>query len=450
MSKATERITEQWDSYLAEHPWLARGAALGPRAARHSRRSTRQRVHRLRQRSFFIVQCAISAGVAWFIAGRLLGHELPFFAPIAALIALGQSYGQRLERVVEIVVGVAVGVLVGDLLVTNFGSGYWQLALVVLLAMGAATLLDAGVLMTTQAGVQAAVIVMLVGSPGTAFSRWVDAVVGGGVALAAATITPATPLRRPRQHTSAIVAELSAILADTATALRTRDGDLSAATLDRARRSEDMLLTLRELSGDGLAVVRASPFRRRHLPAVQAIADLLEPLDRAVRNVRVLVRRAGVALMTGEQVPPEYIALVADLSTVTAQMAASLRVREMPEPSRAPLYDVAERTRHAAASPSLSSEVIRAQVRSTVLDLLMVTGLDYPQARRHIPADFDLTADLPADLGVDLSPGLSLDLPTRVADVAPDQPSRGPVRADRQAAGSPPDGPAREPGRAPE
>ena len=68
-------------------------------------------------KSFQIAQCAIAAGVAWLIASDLLGHDTPFFAPIAAVVSLGTSYGQRLRRVVEVTIGVAIGVLVGDLLV---------------------------------------------------------------------------------------------------------------------------------------------------------------------------------------------------------------------------------------------------------------------------------------------------------------------------------------------
>ena len=42
-----------------------------------------------------IGQCAIAAGVAWFIAHDVVGHTTPFFAPIAAVLCLGTSYGQR-------------------------------------------------------------------------------------------------------------------------------------------------------------------------------------------------------------------------------------------------------------------------------------------------------------------------------------------------------------------
>ena len=87
------------------------------------RTSLRVRVARLRSKSFAIAQCALAAGIAWFIAADLLGHQTPFFAPIAAVVSLGTSYGQRLRRVAEVTIGVAVGVLLGDLLVFWLGSG---------------------------------------------------------------------------------------------------------------------------------------------------------------------------------------------------------------------------------------------------------------------------------------------------------------------------------------
>ena len=66
-----------------------------------------------------IDQCAIAAGVAWFIAHDVVGHATPFFAPIAAVVSLGTTYGQRLRRVAEVTVGVAVGVFLADLIVAG-------------------------------------------------------------------------------------------------------------------------------------------------------------------------------------------------------------------------------------------------------------------------------------------------------------------------------------------
>ena len=366
--------------------WRSRGASLAPRAARRSRASVRNRFARLRHRSFFIVQCSSAAAVAWWVATALLHHENAFFAPVTVMLCLGMSYGQRLRRVIDVTIGVAIGVLVGDTFVHYFGSGVWQIAVVAMMAMTIAVLFGAGTMLVTQAGVQSIIVTTLVAQQEYALSRWLDAVVGGAVALLAATITPASPLRKPRAQTAVVVAELSAILTCTSEALQQNDTDLATRALARARDSEHALDELRDLSAEGIAVVRLSPFRRRHLPAVQAIADLLEPLDHAIRNIRVLVRRATIAVRIGEDVPAPYVDLISSLADVTAEIADQLGVRRLPTGSRTALSAIARSTSLVGPRASLSAEVIRAQVRSIVVDLLMLTGLTYDDAYARVPA----------------------------------------------------------------
>ena len=366
--------------------WRSRGASLAPRAARRSRASVRNRFARLRHRSFFIVQCSSAAAVAWWVATALLHHENAFFAPVTVMLCLGMSYGQRLRRVIDVTIGVAIGVLVGDTFVHYFGSGVWQIAVVAMMAMTIAVLFGAGTMLVTQAGVQSIIITTLVAQQEYALSRWLDAVVGGAVALLAATITPASPLRKPRAQTAVVVAELSAILTCTSEALQQNDTDLTTRALARARDSEHALDELRDLSAEGIAVVRLSPFRRRHLPAVQAIADLLEPLDHAIRNIRVLVRRATIAVRIGEDVPAPYVDLISSLADVTAEIADQLGERRLPTGSRTALSAIARSTSLVGPRASLSAEVIRAQVRSIVVDLLMLTGLTYDDAYARVPA----------------------------------------------------------------
>jgi uncharacterized membrane protein YgaE (UPF0421/DUF939 family) len=353
----------------------------------------RHRFARLRQRSFFIVQCATAAAVAWWVATNLLHHESAFFAPVTVMLSLGMSYGQRLRRVIEVTLGVAIGVLVGDIFVHFFGSGVWQIAVVATMAMTLAVLFGAGTMLVTQAGVQAIIVTTLVAQQEFALSRWLDAVVGGTIALLAATITPASPLRKPRAQAAVVVTELSAILLCTAKALRQSDLALAATALDRARNSEHALDELRDLSAEGIAVVRLSPFRRRHLPAVQAIADLMEPLDRAIRNIRVLVRRASVAVRTSEEVPAPYVDLISSLADVTTEIAGQLGERRLATGSRAALTTIAQSSSPVEPQTSLSAEVIRAQVRSVVVDLLMLTGLTYVEACARVPAPPDGLAD---------------------------------------------------------
>jgi uncharacterized membrane protein YgaE (UPF0421/DUF939 family) len=369
----------------ASDRFFPRPAELAPRAARRSRSELRARLLRLRQRSLFILQCGAGASVAWWVAKDLLHHPQPFFAPVTAVVSLGLSYGQRVRRVADVMIGVAIGVFIGDLFVHYFGSGVWQIALVAIVAMSLATLMGARQLLMTQAGLQAVIVTTLIAHPGQAFSRWVDAVVGGVVALAITLVAPTAPVRRPRQRAAAVVRELSAMLRDTATSLREGDHDLASRTLARARASESMLSDLREASAEGLAVVRLSPIRRRHLPSVQVIADLLEPLDRAIRNLRVLVRRASIATWRRETVPAAYLSLLTSLAEVTDEIAGELEERRLPEQSRRGLAAIAELSAVIDPSAGLSSEVMRAQIRSMVVDLLMLTGLPYEEAREYVP-----------------------------------------------------------------
>jgi uncharacterized membrane protein YgaE (UPF0421/DUF939 family) len=343
------------------------------------------RLTRLRRGGWQIGQCAVAAAVAWWLATELLGHPRPFFAPVAAVVGLGVAYGQRYRRVAEIVAGVAIGVGVGDVFVRFVGTGAWQIALVVAVAMSLAVLLDAGTVFVTQAGVQAVIVTTLLPVSDAGLSRWLDAVVGGGVALVAAAVAPASTLRRPRQLTGATLFEVAGLLHEAAGAARSNDLDRATLTLRRARETEAGLAALHQASVEGLEAARVSPFRRKHRGSLRALTRQSVPLDRAVRNVRVLVRRVNAAVRMREVLPEELIDLVDELADATGVLAEQLSARAD--------HDVAVRRLEAVARASaevprstLSGDVVLAQVRSTIVDLLQVAGLSDPDARAVIPA----------------------------------------------------------------
>lgn len=358
---------------------------VAPRAYGRSKASVRRRLDRWRNRAFFIAQCALAAAIAWAIARYAVGHRQPFFAPVAAMVCLGFSFGQRIRRVAEVMVGVAVGVGVGDLFVKLFGTGVIQIVFVVALAMSVAVLLGAGNLMTTQAGVQAALVTTLLPNPGAGFSRWLDAVIGGAVALAAATIAPAAAIRRPRQQASDVLNELASILIETADGLRAHDEEAVTDALRRARASEALLDDLRSAADEGVAVVQLSPFRRRHRGRVQQIADLVIPLDRAIRNIRVLVRRAAVSVWRDERMPAEYPMLLERLADGTRLIAESLFEPAADVAAHRVLGELGRRTAVLPTPAALSAVVVLGQLRSTIVDLLELTGTTYDEARELVP-----------------------------------------------------------------
>jgi uncharacterized membrane protein YgaE (UPF0421/DUF939 family) len=329
-------------------------------------------------------QCALAAGVAWWIAHDLLGHQHPFFAPVAAVVGLGTSYGQRLRRVGEVTLGVAVGVLLGDLFTQWVGSGPWQLTLLVLLAMSTALLLDAGVLFVTQAAVQSIIVSTLATTNSGAFTRWTDALIGGGVALVAASIVPAAALRRPHQQAAEVASKIADLLRIAADCIEDRDFDHAVGALRDARATDRLVHQLKTAADEGLSLT-ISPFRLQHRAHVRQLAEIVDPLDYALRNTRVLLRRVAVADYRGEQLSPAYAEAARALAAVVDEMAAELdKGLDLDEAMRQ-LRDFGVASSDLPRGASLSGEVVLAQLRSITADLLTCAGLDPIAATEAIP-----------------------------------------------------------------
>lgn len=349
------------------------------------------RLVRLRSRLWLIAQAAFGAALAWWLARDVLGHPLPFFAPVTAMVCLGMTYGDRVRRILELTIGVAIGVLTGDLFVHVFGSGIWQIMAVCLVAMALATLAGAGQMLMMQAGIQGVIVTTLVAGEGEALSRWLDAVVGGGVALAIAMLAPMrSTTERPRGRAVLVLGNLAEVLTDTAQALRNRDVARATSSLRRARQLSTELEALRDSSAEALAASRLAPLLSRDSREdVREMHRLIHPLDLAIRNVRVLVRQAELALLEDQVVPDRYVELVTGLAEASAVILERLEQREPLDEAHEELVLLARDSTWSDPRAGLSAEVIRGQVRSTVVDLLVLSGMSGAEARRRVPATRD-------------------------------------------------------------
>jgi uncharacterized membrane protein YgaE (UPF0421/DUF939 family) len=358
---------------------------LSDRTIRRGEASAVHRIERWRQRAFMIVQCAVTAGLAWLIASLLLGHEVPYFAAAAAILVLGVAYGQRLRRGVDVAIGVTLGVALGDLWLVLFGAGVWQVVLICAIAMSLATLVGAGPLITTQAGTNSIAVLVMAPSPIYGFERWTDAAIGSTLALLVATVAPSGPLRKPGEVAAKVVAGIADTLDAAADALAAKDEQAASAALDRVQVTEKDLATFDVAVAEGLEVVRHSPFRRRQLPEAIAIAELHVPLDGASRNLRVLARRSVVAVWRGEDVPVAYQDLIRQLAGACRLIAKEFAEHRLPAAARDQLREIAETSAHLPLTQSMSAVVILAQTRSMVADLMQLTGIEYADARELIP-----------------------------------------------------------------
>ncbi|MGW3890610.1 FUSC family protein [Micromonospora chokoriensis] len=353
-----------------------------------------------------VLEATVAATVAWLLATRLLGHPQPFFAPAAALIVLGQARGQRIRRAVEVVLGVAAGVLVADLVVQALGPGStWTVFTVILLTVLLAVAFGATGVTLVQAAVSALYLVVVAPPDGTLVPfRFVDALIGGVVALAASLLVDARhPLAPLVAEVRRTFDELAGLLSGIADALDDGDEAAAVAALRQARGMDARVDGLRDgvlAAGEAL---RLHVRRRRHIGRLRSVDESIRQTDYAVRNVRVLAR-AGVTLSRlHTSTPTELGAALRSLAEAVRQVGAALAADLNGQDDNADQHaaradEAALAAVHTAgqlfgATQTLPLAMIIGQVRATAIDLLR--GVN-PEDDASVLARVDEALGLPA------------------------------------------------------
>lgn len=345
-----------------------------------------QRVAALKFAAPRILQVCIAAGAAWLIATRVFHHETPFFAPISVVLILGLAIERRGKRAYELALGVALGVGIADLIVLGVGTGTWQLMLVIGLAMCFAVLSGGQVLLVNQACVSA-VLVATLPVPDFAMSvdRFIDALIGGSIALAANAITPVDPVRLVRRHLKPLLSRLSGTLVDIADALEAGSHDEITAALERARSLDPAVREMKIAVGAGQETISLAPTRRRHRGRVGQLAAAADPIDLMIRNTRVLARASVRAIDLKEHVPELVTEAIRDLATSVRSLDQHLGGSPRRSATKESALRAAARASAALEDTSnLSVSVIVGQVRSTATDLLLSLGMSNEEALEEV------------------------------------------------------------------
>jgi uncharacterized membrane protein YgaE (UPF0421/DUF939 family) len=338
---------------------------------------------RLRVAFWPVVQTAVAATLAWSVAALVLGHERPFVAAIAAVISIGAVAGQTLKRATEWIFGIAVGLAVADLIILAVGTGPVQTGVIVGLAMVAALLMRGGIGMVTEAGVSAVLVANLDPTTyGVSPDRFLEALVGGGVALAISAAFPSNPSTRARQATRPVLEDLATALRDAAAALIGEDLELAEHALSQAQRIDARVAQLREELEGGYQIARLSPPRRRHLGYLTYYTTAADQLDLAVRDTRVLAR-AAVTLVREKGAAPGLLSeAILELALAVEALAGYLEQPDHPldDARHFALGAAGEATSVLQSSNDLETSALVAQVRSTAIDLLQAAGMDSSEA----------------------------------------------------------------------
>ncbi|SBT48550.1 FUSC family protein [Micromonospora auratinigra] len=370
----------------------------GPRVAAameqlrdRSKATLHDRLHRVRMAAGLALQAGVAAALAWVVSHQLLGNPQPVFAPISAVGTLAASVGQRFRRTVELILGVAIGVFLGDVLIYFLGAGAWQLGLVVTAAILLTIFAGASVAIVIQAAATAVLIVTL--SPSTQnleVPRFVDAFVGGGIALlVTAILLPLNPLRVLNRAARPALDLLAAQLDICADALRRRDRQAAQQALFRLRENKEELATFTEAIEGAKETITISPARWHRRSELTHYADAADPIDRAMRNSGTLIRRSVTMIEDEEPVPEPMPDAVAHLAESVRLLRHEFAVGEEPEQARErALRAVSEAGRAYAEGVGFSGSVVIAQVRTTASDLMVASGIEQEEANRLIRQSF--------------------------------------------------------------
>ena len=341
------------------------------------------------------LQMTICAVGAYAFAEYVLGHQGPLFAATAALISLGFSREPRTRRVLEVGVGCTLGITVGEVLLAVLGNGLWQAAVVLFTSLMLARFLDRGVIFTTQLGLQSLLVVLLPAPEGGAFTRSVDAIVGGVFALVVTMLAPRDPRREPKANVRELLGDLSEVLRETAEAVAKSDSTLAWHALVRARNTQPQLDSLTRSVRDAREVARISPAYRRYLAELGDLRGSISFLDLAVRNSRVFARRTtsviNHAALSDEAIDniTEVINDTADAVDILSRAlgggeSGGARERHLRQ-ARNELAAVGARLHPKSMGvTNIQGDALVMLFRPLVVDLLEATGLSHEEAASHL------------------------------------------------------------------
>jgi hypothetical protein len=363
-------------------------------SAEENKALVRQRLRsgaiRLRSGWLPILQTAIAAGIAWFLAVLILGIDRPTFAPIAAVIVLGLTIGERGRRAVELTLAVAFGVVMADFLLSVVGVGALQAAIFVAMAMAVAVFLGGGDLGVNEAAISS-MIIMFTFHPsvtGLPIERFLEALIGGGTALLINALLPVNPERMVEDAAFPVFEESATVLEEVADALEDGDARRVQRAYVKAREIDARVSGLKEAVAAGRETARLAPPRHRSLGHMDLYAAAADQIDLTVRDVRALARAAlSVVQPEAEDPVPERLpAAIRGLARATKTLAAYLQTSGNPpeETRRLALEAATEAStlleEHEDLASNLGVNALVDQIHSSAVDLIGSTGMDRSEA----------------------------------------------------------------------
>lgn len=339
---------------------------------------------RVRESLPAVLQIVVAATAAFAFAHLVLGHPAPLLAATVTISSLGLVRDARPIRVLETVIGMLVGILISELLLLVAGTGWWQLGLALAVTLVVARFLSPQPAFAIAAAIQSAIVMVIPGQ--VPFQRMLDGVIGGVAALVVTALIPRSTRSVEGADGRAVFIAFDAAATSLVTALQHGQRARAERGLEKARALQGPADRWRGALEAGREIARISPFLHRQRAELARHERVLEQLDFASRNLRVVARRI-VYLVDDGAARPEAAAVLGELQRAAALIGEALDDISLEPVARATLLAVAARLDPAAILPraTLGEQNLLAAMRPLAVDLLTATGMPPDEARAAVP-----------------------------------------------------------------
>jgi hypothetical protein len=227
------------------------------------------------------------------------------------------------------------------------------------------------------------ILMITFGPVGTVFppERFLEALIGGGVALLVNALLPINPERMVTTAAHPIFDESVTVLKETAAVLVEGDFQRAQNALMKARAIDARVSSFKEALAAGHETARIAPARRRALEHLEVYAAAADQIDLTVRHVRILARSALGVVRTGDPAPEPLAVAVCDLARATEALAAYLEAPGGPEEARRLALKAAGGaaallTEREDLAKDMATNAFIDDIFSAAYDLLLGTGMD--------------------------------------------------------------------------
>ena len=344
-------------------------------------------VSRVRDSLWSIGQLAFAAAAGYFIARYGLGHAVPLLAVTVSISALGFNRATKPQAVFSTALAMVFGIALSELLLILYGAGTLQLFIAIGGSLILARLISNNPAFALTVALQAALVQLLTIPPGGVFSRAADGIVGAVVALAITALIPRNPIKLAKADSKALFFVFGQTLKTITSVLKTPDKAVADSALESIRKTQPLVDNWKNSLDAAEAIAKISPFYRWARKEIAQQQRVLQGMDLATRNLRVVTRRIDHMVLSGKN-HPALAEVLEKLSIGVDLLEGTSEDFSLSQKARKYLRKLGPTLTPTAFNPPLSvSEVaVLMQIRPMFVDLAVATGLDQADAVQLLPA----------------------------------------------------------------